>query len=335
MPQIMNGGSMNIKVPGGSIYFDKTAYIDCGSDSAVGLDMKDYASGAISAWIKPATHVPEMGYIFAKRDADEHSYALGIYTNNKLVYVAQGFTQVSDDAVTLGEWQHVACVFHGDDVEFYINGESNGGGSPGHVLTQPDVPGIIGARWVDKDLGTQTLKFSGSMCDIQIWSGVKLTSNQIQQVYNGVDVEKNNRIARWLFNDKEGTTLTDSIGGYDGTLTNCEWQDRDITCWCKRWDEGNWDVTIETFLEPADRNYIMNNVTPGAYRELYNILGTPRYIDTTYSSGNTLILEPRSGFGINDLRQTRTIAVKNISDTFENWETFGLKIEGVRIDAGL
>jgi len=100
----------------------------------------------------------------------------------------------------------------------------------------------------------------------------------------------------------------------------------------KRWDEGNWNLTVETFLPSGARDSIFANVTPGAVSELYNILGTPKYIDTTYSSGNTLILEPQGGYGLSSLREKRMIGVKNISDTFINREYFNVKIEGIRLD---
>jgi len=105
-----------------------------------------------------------------------------------------------------------------------------------------------------------------------------------------------------------------------------------VDCWCKRWDEGNWDITIETFLTSSQRNNLFHNLTPGAVSELYNILGTPNYIDTTYNSGNTLIIEPISGYGASSLRERRTIAVKSITDNFINREYFNVKIEGYRID---
>jgi len=100
----------------------------------------------------------------------------------------------------------------------------------------------------------------------------------------------------------------------------------------KRWDESNWDVVIEMFLGSSNRNSIFANVTPGAVRELYNILGTPKFIDTTYNSGNTIILEPLHGYGLSSLREKRTCAVKNISDTFINWNNFNVKIEMKRLD---
>lgn len=101
-----------------------------------------------------------------------------------------------------------------------------------------------------------------------------------------------------------------------------------IDCWCTRWDENNYDITIETFLTSGARNALYSNLRPGAVREAYKILGEPTFIDTTYSSGNTLILSPLSGYNLSGLRETRTIAVKSISDSFITNTRFGVKIEG-------
>jgi hypothetical protein len=55
-------------------------------------------------------------------------------------------------------------------------------------------------------------------------------------------------------------------------------------------------------------------------------------MDTTYTSSNTLIFEPISGYGISSLREKRTIAIKNIQDSFLNRYIFELKMDGVRLD---
>jgi len=105
-----------------------------------------------------------------------------------------------------------------------------------------------------------------------------------------------------------------------------------INCWCTRWDEDNYNVVVETFLESSNRNALFNCLSPGSVREFYNILGTPKYIDTTYDSSNTLIIEPRPDYNLSGIRRKRTVAVKNISDTFINKDTFNVKIEGIRLD---
>ena len=105
-----------------------------------------------------------------------------------------------------------------------------------------------------------------------------------------------------------------------------------IDCWCKRFDVSNYDVIIETFLSPEARNKLFQSVTPGALRELYNILGKPKYIDTTYSSGNTLRLEPIGN--LTNLENEMIIAVKSISDSSIPGASkkFNIKIEGKRLD---
>jgi hypothetical protein len=99
-----------------------------------------------------------------------------------------------------------------------------------------------------------------------------------------------------------------------------------------RWDEDNWGITIEAFMESGNRNTLFANVVPGAVKELYNILGTPTFQDLTWESGNTWTVEPLDGYGLSSLRQGREIAVKSISDTFINKDYFLVKVEGKRLD---
>ena len=102
-----------------------------------------------------------------------------------------------------------------------------------------------------------------------------------------------------------------------------------IDCWATRFDEGNWDVTFETFMGSGARNFLFDNVVPGAVTELYTILGEPHFIDSTYSSSNSLRISPLGNTGLSGLRQERIIGVKNISDRFLVPDKFSLKIEGV------
>jgi len=107
-----------------------------------------------------------------------------------------------------------------------------------------------------------------------------------------------------------------------------------IDCWCDRWDEGDYDVVLETFLPSGDRNILFSHVVPGAISDLMgkSPLGLHYWIDTTYStSANTLIIEPLHPYGLSSIRETRKIGVKNVSDTFLNNNLFKIKIEGIRL----
>ena len=100
-------------------------------------------------------------------------------------------------------------------------------------------------------------------------------------------------------------------------------------CWCSRWDEDNWNVTIEAIADKSSRDILLENITPGAVAELYNILGEPKFVDTTYSSGNTIWLFPYRGLA--NLRNSTKIAVKRYSETMLRWDLFKIKIEGVKL----
>lgn len=101
-----------------------------------------------------------------------------------------------------------------------------------------------------------------------------------------------------------------------------------IDCWCTRFDAGNWDITLETFLDSGSRNTLFEHVTPGAVTELMNILGQPYHIDSTFTSSNTLVIEPIDGYGLSSLVEGETIGVKSISDHFISPNYFSVKIEG-------
>ena len=123
-----------------------------------------------------------------------------------------------------------------------------------------------------------------------------------------------------------------SQGAGDIYISGCGSSQCYIRSWCIRWDESNFGITIETFLSATCRDLLFSNVVPGAVRELYNILGRPQYIDTTYNSGNTLKIIP-SGHLAN-LHDVRIIAVKSISDRPVKGPSkyLNIKIEGKRLD---
>jgi len=101
-----------------------------------------------------------------------------------------------------------------------------------------------------------------------------------------------------------------------------------IDCWCSRWDEGSYDITIETFLPSGARDELFKHILPGAIREYDNVLGWVINLDETYSkSSNTLIFEPIHGYGLSSLRSKKVALVKNASDTFITPDRFGIKLE--------
>lgn len=110
----------------------------------------------------------------------------------------------------------------------------------------------------------------------------------------------------------------------------CAYPSEYFECWCKRWDEDNWNITIETFLTSANRDTLFRNVSPGIIRTYNNKLGQVINLDGTFSaSTNTLVMEPIYGYGLSSVRTKKEMIVKNISDSFINPNYFNVKIEGL------
>ena len=335
MVDVTNQGSQYIIVPQSTLKFGD------GTLDYVTISASPYFSPgnnkdfSVSCWVMPTDWGGPKGggwtNIFGKQEATIWGLHITTHTNPQYgFHVSGGGNNVCDGVAseaTLNKWTHLTGTYDGNTklISLYMNGDlkvtlTSASGSTAdttsHILIGND--------------GNYSL--SGQVYDCRFWSGACLTADEVKKVYNGLDVDTSHLVAHYKFLDREGTTLEDSVNNLNGTITGADWYERKLQCWNTRWDEGNWNVTLETFLDARDRNYIFRNVTPGAIRELYNILGTPKYIDTTYTSSNTLIFEPISNYGLSSLRQRRTIGVKSISDTFIIHDKFGIKVEGMRLD---
>ena len=90
-----------------------------------------------------------------------------------------------------------------------------------------------------------------------------------------------------------------------------------IDCNSSRWTVDNFGITFETWLKKADVITLRNNIRPGAVKELYNILGLPKYFDMSFSGGNTIQIIPNSNNTINSnlpyMRDKKVLYVKNIT----------------------
>jgi len=205
-----------------------------------------------------------------------------------------------------------------------------------------DKSGNVWFYWDTSDKGTTRTDWSNSYNAGTKYSGNYFTYNAIglepeTTYYYRAYISSNWYANSYDWSDSAQSTKTTRKVYLEGKSMriyySCNrYPERYIECWCHRWDEGNWDLIIETSLTSGARNALFGNVVPGAYTELYNILGLPHYIDSTFTSSNTLIIEPISGFGLSSVAQKRTIAVKDISDSFLTRNKFLIKLEGIRID---
>jgi hypothetical protein len=104
-----------------------------------------------------------------------------------------------------------------------------------------------------------------------------------------------------------------------------------VTAWCNNWEDTKWEVTIELTMSWSDRNILFDNTKPGFVSQRDLGLGQREYVDTTYASGNTLIIDPVSGYGLDNMYDEITIAVRNIEDEPINKDYIVIKIMGAKL----
>lgn len=75
---------------------------------------------------------------------------------------------------------------------------------------------------------------------------------------------------------------------YYGSLSGSSY----IDSWCTRWDQTDWGIVVETFMNESELRVLLNNITPGAVGELYEVLGSKVYYDQTWNSDNTIKFVP-------------------------------------------
>lgn len=327
---ISNQGSINIYIPQGSIYFNgsnqygKLGYdphLDTNDSFSVGVRMKTTNSTASNR-------------VIASEVSNITSWLIQLNSNNNVIFLVQSATGVpcgvtSNSTYNDGNWHDIVGMWDSDSNYTYLYIDGNLIGSNYNDITRA-IPGAI--TWIARR--SSGYYFPGYIREFIYWSGQILNQMDILMYHNGI-IPKYNKIGTYHeFREKIGDKFYDT-GPYNitGNLYNSpEWKDNSIRCWCNRWDRDNYLHTLEVILNTSDRNYLTRNITPGAVKDLFTILGETTYIDTTYASSNTLVVEPISGYAVSSLRSYTKIGVKNVSDNFINKDLFKVKIEGYIIE---
>jgi hypothetical protein len=86
---------------------------------------------------------------------------------------------------------------------------------------------------------------------------------------------------------------------------------------CGRWNHDNQLHTIEFVTSKTNRDKLWNNIVPGKVTDWEITLGKLYWRDTTYYSGNTIVITPIAGTNIADLRDETKIVVKEYRE--EPW----------------
>lgn len=123
----------------------------------------------------------------------------------------QGSTTVDD-----GKWHFFAAVFDGSNKYLYVDGRLDASAS--------GVTGTLGTDAFDVTIGNNLEAtgriFSGEVDEIRIWDNARTEQQVRNDMFSAVSGPQIGLVSYWQFNEGTGTTTTDSVSGFQGTLVN-------------------------------------------------------------------------------------------------------------------
>jgi autotransporter-associated beta strand protein len=196
---------------------------------------------SFSAWINPTTSEPTT-YIESVIDGDEaggYGNGWGL-SNSQIKVVLDDEFWTPGQAVTLGQWQHVAVTFNTTQAILYYNGTQVATHSYTQSATLSDTAYIIG-----RSAANDTIFFHGDIDELRVDNNmlspdwVKLCYENQKKSQSLVNYE---RILTWDSTQSSGTWGTDNFWTHDGTT---------LTAWAEPMhtarfagSSGDYDITV-------------------------------------------------------------------------------------------
>ena len=184
-------------------------YATCGSDAS--LDIKGPVT--VEAWLFPNVNLVSYKRFVVKQWETSYNLGAGASANSVLFGMApngnlSNAVETGQDAVTLGNWNHVAGTWDGSILRIFVNGTE--------VAQKPWInnsvvgsgnPVIIGT---DQNLNPLRF-FNGRLDEVRIWDVARteqeIRDNMYKELTNP-DLE-NNLVAYYRFNEGSGQTSAD------------------------------------------------------------------------------------------------------------------------------
>ena len=187
----------------------------------------------IEMWFKPQ-NVGSVPFLIAK-GAEEMEIHL-VNSNRSIRFIPTTFVYIDspENSFEFDRWNHVAVSYKPGEslAQMWVNGMevpvTNNGGNP---LTQPfkhtTSSVYLGQR-------VNTLPYTGELDEVRIWNDVRTTQEIREHMFTSIQSDFNNLISYFQFNEGSGTSASDAISGFDGTLSGFEfdanngWRDSGI-----------------------------------------------------------------------------------------------------------
>ncbi|MCP4111319.1 MAG: hypothetical protein GY749_38290, partial [Desulfobacteraceae bacterium] len=203
--------------PGNALEFDGTddyvevSYSDALNSSVFTVETWAKVDGGSGTWRSVMTsrdNFPQRGFIFYASTSDNWQFWIGNGST---------WPKITGSSVVTGEWTHLAGVYDGTTMTFYINGVS-AGSLDADLSLNTEQPLRIGAGSTESE--TPDFYFNGSIDEVRIWNTARTESEIMVYMNRPLTGYENGLAAYYQFDKVSGSTLPDFTGGNDGTLYN-------------------------------------------------------------------------------------------------------------------
>ncbi|MEQ8604225.1 MAG: LamG-like jellyroll fold domain-containing protein [Marivibrio sp.] len=222
-------GAAVLAPPASAADFDRST-----ADSHIAIDVGGAASAldltervSVEAWVKPADLAADQA-IFSKFDGAS-GFELGLDTAGRVTFSGSDGSNTasvaSGGSLSLGaqQWAHVAAVFDGGTVHFFIDGEAAGSAvmqDDGDItaLATNTLDALIGAR---ADAGI-VREFDGAIGEVRVWSDARSADEIFAHRDRSIaDPAGEAELAGyWRLDDVAGGGPRDLAGSLDGLVQN-------------------------------------------------------------------------------------------------------------------
>jgi hypothetical protein len=202
-----------------------------GTDACVQLPnaaLNNISAGTIETWLYLRRN--DSGTITSKQhdfvntyavfsigyDIEQYNAGLGTQVPGRLYFHPRnGSVATSNGAVGVGAWHHVALVFTGSSVKFYIDGVLDNTVS-GNFYVANDISAwsLVGALAAHG--GAVKLYIDGLMDNFRIWNRALSDAEVHAAMGTTFSSNESGLLLQWSFND--GTAADSSANGFNGTL---------------------------------------------------------------------------------------------------------------------
>ncbi len=199
-------------------------YVNLGNSGS--FNTGDYIT--IEAWIKPNSLAGRSGIFSTRLNNQAGSFQLEVGTGSggtgrvAVSGVNRWFAQTGDNAISTGEWVHIAYTRDGMSPgsgggiqHIYINGVSQ-------AISDDNSYSFV-SNTSDKVLGCGTSGgqlFNGAMDEVRIWNMARTPDQIRESMYLPLTGSETGLISYWQFNEMTGTRSYDYVSLNNGTLVN-------------------------------------------------------------------------------------------------------------------